>query len=94
MIVCVCVCVLMLIYCTWLQKLPKRYHGVQLESDVSYIVYYRQLKVSAAPDALWNMASIHTLKNVVVVHVNLQYVLLIFLPEFHLKPSFIFTLFT
>lgn len=39
---------------TW-KKLPKRYHGVQLESDVSYIVYYRQLKVSAAPDALWNM---------------------------------------
>lgn len=53
----------MIIFCNWIQKLPKRYHGVRLASDVSYIVYFRQLKVSSAPDALWNMASIHTLNS-------------------------------
>ncbi|XP_078332403.1 contactin-5-like isoform X2 [Crassostrea virginica] len=38
---------------TW-KKLPRRYHGVRLASNISYILYYRLLKVSSAPDALWN----------------------------------------
>ena len=42
------------------QKLPRRYHGVRLASNISYILYYRLLKVSSAPDALWNKVGLHT----------------------------------
>ncbi|XP_048727659.2 contactin-5-like isoform X2 [Ostrea edulis] len=48
---------------TW-KQLPRKYHGAQ---GVTYILYYRLLKFSSAPDALWSKVIIQNWKQEEVV---------------------------